>query len=158
MEPPPGRRLTVEAGRQRHPFGMMGASRHPPQRVGIFANEASIRTLVGAILMQQTEEWTVQRGRYLALETLASVCDDVMACPAPSATDQLRPHHSARPNASYTISWDITLGIGLAACQKRLSFGLTTAVADFCTAVDTGAAADAGSIFKLSGKRVNRNT
>ena len=40
--------------------------------------EASIRRLVGAILMEQTEEWTVQRGRYLTLETLAPVCDDVM--------------------------------------------------------------------------------
>ncbi len=42
--------------------------------VGIFPTEASIRRLVGAILMEQTEEWTVQRGRYLTLETLAPVC------------------------------------------------------------------------------------
>ena len=46
--------------------------------VGIFPNEASIRRLVGAILMEQTDEWTVQRGRYMTLETLAPVCDDVM--------------------------------------------------------------------------------
>lgn len=46
--------------------------------VGIFPNEASIRRLVGAILMEQTEEWTVQRGRYMTLETLAPVCDDAM--------------------------------------------------------------------------------
>ena len=46
--------------------------------VGIFPNEASIRRLVGAILMEQTEEWTVQRGRYLTLETLAPICDDVI--------------------------------------------------------------------------------
>jgi transposase-like protein len=45
--------------------------------VGIFPNEASIRRLVGAILMEQTEEWTVQRGRYMTLETLAPVCDDL---------------------------------------------------------------------------------
>lgn len=45
--------------------------------VGIFPNEASIRRLVGAILMEQTEEWTLQRGRYLTLETLAPVCDDL---------------------------------------------------------------------------------
>ena len=44
--------------------------------VGIFPNEASIRRLVGAILMEQTEEWTVQRDRYMSLETLASLCDD----------------------------------------------------------------------------------
>ena len=35
--------------------------------VGIFPNETSIRRLVGAILMEQTEEWTVQRGRYMTL-------------------------------------------------------------------------------------------
>ena len=46
--------------------------------VGIFPNEASIRRLGGAILMEQTEEWTVQRGRYMTLETLAPVCDDVV--------------------------------------------------------------------------------
>ena len=45
--------------------------------VGIFPNEGSIRRLVGAIPMEQTEEWTVQRGRYLTLETLAPVCDDL---------------------------------------------------------------------------------
>jgi putative transposase len=46
--------------------------------VGIFPNEASIRRLVGAILMEQTEEWTVQRGRYMTLETLAPICDDLL--------------------------------------------------------------------------------
>lgn len=45
--------------------------------VGIFPNELAIRRLVGAILMEQTEEWTVQRGRHLTLETLAPVCDDL---------------------------------------------------------------------------------
>jgi hypothetical protein len=28
--------------------------------------------------MEQTEEWTVQRSRYMTLETLAPVCDDDM--------------------------------------------------------------------------------
>ena len=46
--------------------------------VGIFPNEASIRRSVGAILMEQTEEWTVQRGRYMPLETPGPVCDDVV--------------------------------------------------------------------------------
>lgn len=45
--------------------------------VGIFPNEASIRRLVGSILIEQTEEWTFQRGRYLTLETPAPVCDDL---------------------------------------------------------------------------------
>jgi putative transposase len=33
---------------------------------------------VKAILMEQTEEWAVQRRRYMTLETLPPVCDDVM--------------------------------------------------------------------------------
>lgn len=41
--------------------------------VGSFPNEASIRGLIGAILMEQTEEWIVQRGRYMKLETLTPV-------------------------------------------------------------------------------------
>lgn len=45
---------------------------------GIFPDEASIRRLVGTILMEQTGKWTVQRGRYMTLETLTPVCDDVM--------------------------------------------------------------------------------
>ena len=44
--------------------------------VGIFPNEASITRLVGAILMAQTEEWAVQRSRYMTLETLAPIGDD----------------------------------------------------------------------------------
>ena len=51
--------------------------------VGIFPNEAAIRRLVGAILMEQTEEWTVQRAPYMTLETLAPVCDDpIISLPA----------------------------------------------------------------------------
>jgi putative transposase len=39
--------------------------------------------LVGAILMEQTEECSVQRGRYRTLETLAPVCDDaIVSLPA----------------------------------------------------------------------------
>lgn len=54
-----------------------GEIRRRTDVVGIFPNEASIRRLVGAILMEQTEEWTVQRARYMTLETLAPVCDDL---------------------------------------------------------------------------------
>jgi putative transposase len=45
--------------------------------VGIFPNEAAIYRLVGALLLEQTDEWTIQR-RYMTLETLATVGDTAL--------------------------------------------------------------------------------
>ena len=45
----------------------------------------------------------------MTLETLASICDDVVvSLPTAQATDKLGPPVSARPIVSYTISWDIS--------------------------------------------------
>ena len=43
--------------------------------VGIFPNEAAIVRLVGAILLEQNDEWAVQRARYVTLETIAPLSD-----------------------------------------------------------------------------------
>ena len=44
--------------------------------VGIFPNEDAIVRLVGAILLEQNDEWMVQRSRYLSLETIAALSDN----------------------------------------------------------------------------------
>ncbi|MCA6283269.1 MAG: transposase, partial [Phenylobacterium sp.] len=44
--------------------------------VGIFPNEQAIVRLVGAILLEQNDEWAVQRSRYMTVETLAPLSDD----------------------------------------------------------------------------------
>lgn len=44
--------------------------------VGIFPNEEAIVRLVGAILLEQNDEWAVQRARYITLESIAPLSDD----------------------------------------------------------------------------------
>jgi putative transposase len=44
--------------------------------VGIFPNEDAITRLIGAILLEQNDEWAVQRARYMTLETIAPLSDD----------------------------------------------------------------------------------
>lgn len=49
--------------------------------VGIFPNEAAITRLVGALMLEQNDEWAVTR-RYMTLETVAAICDDHPMDPA----------------------------------------------------------------------------
>jgi transposase-like protein len=49
--------------------------------VAIFPNEAAIVRLVGAMLLEQNDEWATSRARYMSLEKLAQFSDDPQARP-----------------------------------------------------------------------------
>ena len=44
--------------------------------VGIFPNDEAVTRLIGALLLEQNEEWAVQRARYMTPETIAAMSDD----------------------------------------------------------------------------------
>ena len=45
-----------------------------------------ITRLIGALLLEQNDEWAVQRGRYMGLETIAPFSDDpIIKLPAVAA-------------------------------------------------------------------------
>ncbi len=50
-----------------------------------FPSDDAIIRLVGALLLEQNDEWAVQRSRYMTLETIATMSDDpLISLPAAS--------------------------------------------------------------------------
>ncbi|WP_426131965.1 transposase, partial [Pararhizobium sp. PWRC1-1] len=62
-----------------------GEIKRSTEVVGIFPNDEAIVRLVGALLLEQNDEWAVQRSRYMTLETIATMSDDpLISLPAAS--------------------------------------------------------------------------
>jgi transposase-like protein len=55
--------------------------RHRSRSPAIFPNEAAIVRLVAAILLEQNDEWAVQRSRDMTLESVAPLSDDPLVIP-----------------------------------------------------------------------------
>ena len=71
---PPAHRLKLHSTNSLERLN--GEIKRRTEVVGIFPNEAAVVRLVGAILLEQNDEWAVQRARYMTLETLAPLSED----------------------------------------------------------------------------------
>jgi transposase-like protein len=71
----------------------------------IFPSEKAIIRLVGAMLLEQNDEWAVTR-RYMSLETMAGLCDD-----PPSGEKPSRPPDN--PSRCGPGSWPVDLHHGV---------------------------------------------
>ena len=47
--------------------------------VEIFPNEDAITRLVGAMMLEQNDEWAVQRNRYMKVESLTQFCQTTLS-------------------------------------------------------------------------------
>ena len=90
--------------------------------VGIFPNEAAVTRLIGALLLEQNDEWAVQRARYMTLETITTLGDI-----SPSACRHWQPDRADNPaqqRRCYTTCWDTITAAGEGVRSAREFRGL----------------------------------
>jgi transposase-like protein len=76
IQAPPTHSQTVTKLHSTNPIERLnGEIKRRTDVVGIFPNEAAVVRLVGAILLEQSDEWATQRSRYLTLEAISTVSD-----------------------------------------------------------------------------------
>lgn len=63
---------------------------------GIFRNDDAIANPAGALLLEQNDQWAVQRARYMTLETIGQMSDDPLVSLQAVARCSSRPGRRAR--------------------------------------------------------------
>jgi hypothetical protein len=76
---------------------------------GIFSNEEAVTRLIGALLLEQNDEWAVQRARYMTLETIAPLSDDPLVSLPPLAARPGSQRCPETPLLHHAAGHDLTM-------------------------------------------------
>ena len=88
--------------------------------VGIFPNEASIIRLIGAVLIEQNDEWQLQH-RYMQLEAMAELAPPAAEPAAANSTQGRLTHGHLRPRSNFHL----VDGRDRQRCSRNSGFGFT---------------------------------